>query len=658
MCGLTGFWGVNHKLTTEQAKPILADMIKPIHHRGPDDHGLWFQEKQGLGFGHTRLAIVDLSTQGHQPMHSQSGKGTIVYNGEIYNADTIRRELIDQHQIAFKGHSDTEVLLEACEAWGVEHTLKKINGMFAFAFWSETEATLTLARDRLGIKPLYWGLSKGVLLFGSQLKSLKSHPNWQGELCPTALHHYFQLGYVPAPLSIFKGIYKLAPGCLIHFKLPLSEKITPNLSTQYWCPKAMTQQPLVDMSDGEQIQALDDLLSDAVGSRMIADVPLGAFLSGGIDSSLVAALMQKQSRSPIKTFSIGFDNPQYNEAGYAKKVAEHLGTDHHETILSAKDALAFVPNMPEWYDEPFADSSQIPTFLVSQIARKHVTVALSGDGGDELFAGYSRYHMGYRLWSRMSKLPSWSKTALSHTLTTLPISVWDKLSLLIPASKRPKQLGRNAHKMASIMHCDSLGDFYQHLVGCWQDPTEIIATEIVIAKDQENTWSWPEPPKGLSPIARMQWLDTVTYLPDDILTKVDRASMAVSLEARVPLLDHRVVAFAWQLPESSKIRSSHRQVQSKWLLRQVLKQYIPEALFNRPKMGFGIPLADWLRGPLHPWATNLLSEQSLDGNPYINTSSARKIWHEHLNHIHNHEHRLWTLLMFLAWYQHWHQSHP
>jgi len=639
MCGLTGFWTFSPKHPANQAKAILHDMISAIEHRGPDSGGEWYHPQQGLGFGHQRLSIVDLSEHGHQPMTSISGKSCLIYNGEIYNAQTLRDELKQNHHTAFRGHSDTEVILEACEAWGVEKTLTKLNGMFALAFWSEVDKTLILARDRLGIKPLYWGIAANTLLFGSQLKSLRHYPDWSGEINVNALHHYFQLCYVPAPNTIYQNMYKLMPGHMLTIKSPNNIE-----QKSYWCPQQLTQQDILHaLPEQEQIAKLETLLSDAVQMRMVADVPLGAFLSGGIDSSTVVALMQKNSTKPIETFSIGFDDPQYNESHYAKSVAQHLGTNHHETMLSPKDACDFIPTIPEWYDEPFADSSQIPTYLVSKIAKQHVTVSLSGDGGDELFAGYSRYHIAYKLWSRLGRLPRWGRSSLANIIQTIPTHTWDAMGKIIPASRRPKQLGHNAHKLATIMNCTDLASFYQHLVSCWQQPNNILLT-------QGQDFTWPSPPAHLSTMATMQWLDTMTYLPDDILTKVDRASMAVSLEARVPLLDYRIVEFAWQLPYSSQ----YQQGQAKWLLRQVLKQYVPEHLFNRPKMGFGVPIAEWLRGPLHEWASDLLSPQNLKKNPFINANTAQIMWQQHQKRQQNHHHQLWTLLMFLAWHQHWH----
>jgi asparagine synthase (glutamine-hydrolysing) len=642
MCGFTGFWTFQPTYQPAEAKAILLAMSQTIAHRGPNSQGTWYHPKKGLGFAHQRLSIVDLSEHGHQPMVCPYSKNSLIYNGEVYNAHTLRQTLEQDHKIPFKGHSDTEVILAACGVWGVEKTLEKLNGMFALAFWSESEQTLCLARDRLGIKPLYWGMVSGTLLFGSQLKSFHQHPQWRGTINPKALHHYFQLSYVPAPLSIYQDIHKLAPGHMITLKSP--EQIT---SKRYWCPHKITEQPLLDgLSEQAQIRKLDDLLSDAVKARMVADVPLGAFLSGGIDSSTVVALMQKHSPRPIKTFSIGFDDPKYNEANHAKIIAQHLGTDHHESILTANDAMATIPDMPQWYDEPFADSSQIPTFLVSKMAKQHVAVSLSGDGGDELFAGYSRYHIGYKLWSRLGKVPLWGRKGLAHFIQAFPPGMWDHLRKCYPFGGIPKQVGHQINKLASILPCDNIEDYYKHLVSCWQQPNQIL-------RSPQSEYSWPSPPNHLSSIATMQWLDTMTYLPDDILTKVDRASMAVGLEARVPLLDHRVVELAWQLPFSSK----HQQGQAKWLLCQVLKQYVPEPMFNRPKMGFGVPIADWLRGPLKAWGHELLSDDHLKDNPFINKEIAQKMWQQHQKGRVNHHHQLWTLLMFLAWHRHYHPQY-
>ncbi len=623
MCGLTGFWHFT-KPNNKQAMQTLAAMTAAIEHRGPDSHGHWLHPKHGLGLGHRRLAIVDLSQHGHQPMWSQSGQSTLIYNGEIYNANTLRKQLAQTFKLKFKGHSDTEVLLEALEHWGVEKTLKATNGMFALAFWSEANQTLTLARDRIGIKPLYWGVQNGTLLFGSQLKSLRKHLSWQGNLNPEALQAYFQLGYIPSPMSIFQNIHKCTPGHFI--TIASQERIEPKC---YWSPHDLPQQATLKEQRPEQhVKALDTLLTEAVGARMIADVPLGAFLSGGIDSSTVTALMQKQSTQKVKTFSIGFDIPKYNEAQHAKAVAEHLKTDHHEWIVSAKDAINLIPKLPEWFDEPLADPSQIPTALVCKMAREQVTVALSGDGGDELFAGYSRYAMGAKIHGYTHWMPYTLRQGLAKKLLSLSSSKWQGAKM------------QKIQRLAQILASKDFSAQYLSLISSWQQPQNILAQPTA-------PFQLPQHPDKLSATEIMQWIDTVTYLPDDILCKVDRASMAFGLEARVPLLDHRVIECAWQLPENIKIR----QGKCKWVLKQVLKKYLPETMVERPKMGFGIPLDHWLKGALKDWGQSLV--QNSKHGEWFHMKHAEHLWDQYQTNDQQYHRQLWTLLVLLAWLEHW-----
>jgi asparagine synthase (glutamine-hydrolysing) len=647
MCGLTGFWNFRGQASKETLLTTVESMALAIQKRGPDSFGVWADEKEQLAFGHRRLAIVDLSEAGHQPMFSHSGRWVIIYNGEIYNTDELRKELIDEG-CQFRSHSDTEVIVEACERWGVEKTCTRLIGMFAFACWEVQEKRLFLARDRLGIKPLYWGFHQGIFFFGSQLKSFSSHPVWQPVLNKKALCAYFRFNYVPAPLSIFEGIQKLSPGVIL--SIDKSKNIS---QTQFWDLKkvvALGRKNRLVQPDVTLIDELDNLLSDAVKRRMVADVPLGAFLSGGIDSSIVVALMQKNSLQPIKTFSIGFHEDAYNEAQYAAKVAQYLKTDHHELYLTAKDAIDIIPSIPDWCDEPFADVSQIPTFLVSKLARQQVTISLSGDGGDELFAGYHRYFWGQKIWQKIKHFPFWLRCLSAGAIQQFPPNTWDAMSHFMPKKLNVPLLGDKAHKLATILRSPDEYAFYQSLVSQWEQPAKL-----VLGSEEPILSPWDSGQFSNNPqsfVETMQMMDMLTYLPDDILAKIDRASMAVGLEARVPLLDHRVVELSWQLPLDVKIR----QGQGKWILRQVLNRYVPQDLVGRPKMGFGVPIGEWLRGPLREWATHLLSSQQLKADGILNENLVRKKWEEHISGKRNWQYPLWGVLMFQAWKGRWYRS--
>lgn len=643
MCGLTGFWYLNSG-SREPLRPIVEMMMDQIEARGPDSSGVWCDQEIGLALGHRRLSIRDLSEAGHQPMVSKSGNSILAYNGEIYNATELRDELIKQG-FSFHGTSDTEVVLEACEAWGIENAVKRFIGMFAFTLWDRSNRKLFLVRDRLGIKPLYWGVHRGTLFFGSQLKSFSMHPLWDPEIDRDALVSYFRFNYIPAPSSIFKGIQKLEPGTILAFDSDKGSK-----QSYYWNIHdiaSSNKSAYSQRSQSELIDELECLLKDAVKRRMIADVPLGVFLSGGIDSSTVVALMQAQSSKPVSSFSIGFYEDDYNEAQYAKKVADHLGTDHHEMYVHINDALDVIPDIPNWYDEPFADSSQIPMFLVSKLARDHVTVALSGDGGDELFAGYNRYFLGQSIWKYIDVMPSWLRKAAVNSIHLLSPRSWDAFARLIPKKLRPPHVGDKAYKLADILQVASAEDFYRNLVSLWDEPANL-----VIGGKERVIQSVQRMGESQSFVELMQYIDTVTYLPDDILTKVDRASMAVSLETRVPLLDHRVVDFAWKLPLDMKIR--HRQ--GKWLLRQVLYKHVPQHIIDRPKMGFGVPIGHWLRGPLREWVEYLFSKQSIKSAGLLNFELINQRWEEHLSGRRNWQYPLWGVLMFLAWHERWIES--
>lgn len=632
MCGIVGFWDFRQSRRKEQYLEIVTTMTNQVLSRGPDSAGVWCDETTGLVFGHRRLAIVDLSSAGHQPMISQSGNSAIIYNGEIYNAPSIRSEL-EKLGVFCRSSTDTEVLLEACEHWGPEAAVKRMNGMFAFAYWDRRQQKLYLVRDRLGIKPLFWGLKNNIFYFASQLKALIVHSDWQGSIDRQALTSYFRFNYIPAPLSIYQGIYKLEPGhiLIIDANQHLSEK-------QFWSLEAVCQnRVLASFNEFEALEKIDYLLLDAVKCRMYADVPLGAFLSGGIDSSIVVSLMQAQSTKPVKTFSIGFHESAYNEATYAKAVAQHLKTEHHELYLHVDEAAKLIPQIPEWYDEPFADSSQISTYLVSRLAREYVTVSLSGDGGDELFAGYNRYILAEKLWSRLASLPSPFKKSASKLISSFNPATWDKIAKIIPRRWRPLRVGDKAHKLVGLL-MQSSDDFYKNLVSLWERPAELVVggSEILL---------WPRTINPLNFVEQMQYVDSVTYLPDDILTKVDRASMAVSLEARVPLLDYRLVEFVWTLPLKFKLRNG----ETKWLLRRILEKYVPAPLFERPKMGFGVPIDYWLRGQLREWAEDLLSVSKLQEDNLLNSQLIRRRWEEHLSGKRNWEYPLWGVLMFQLW---------
>ncbi|MBF0445539.1 MAG: asparagine synthase (glutamine-hydrolyzing) [Magnetococcales bacterium] len=646
MCGITGFFDPSSQRSAEQLQATAHGMANFIANRGPDDGGEWVDEKFGIAVAHRRLSIIDLSPEGHQPMLSETGRYVVVYNGEIYNFPDLRRELIERG-CSFRGHSDTEIMLAAIETWGLTVSIKKFIGMFAFALWDRREAVLHLVRDRLGIKPLYYGWVDGCFIFGSELKTIKGFSKQKLPINRDALALYMRHNYVPAPHSIFKNIYKLLPGNIltINPKHPGNE---PKISS-YWSAKDVAQGGLANQfigSDTEAIEQLEQLLGDTVAMRMVADVNLGAFLSGGYDSSLVVALMQAKSERKVKTFSIGFNEEAYNEANYAKAVAQHLGTEHTELYITPDEAMGVIPHLPTLYDEPFSDSSQIPTFLVSRLARKHVTVSLSGDGGDELFAGYSRYDLGEKIWGKVGWLHPSIRSSIASMMSYPSTQTFDQIfSLLSPIL--PKQIvqklsGDRVHKLAEILQIDNKENFYRRLVSHWKDPAKIVLN----SHEPLTAFNDPTRQAGLTNFTQhMMYTDLISYLPDDILTKVDRASMGVGLEARVPLLDHRVVEFAWRLPQHMKCRDGA----SKWILRQILYKYVPQKLMERPKMGFGVPIDQWLRGPLRDWGENLLDEKRLTEDGYFDPQPIREKWLEHQAGTRRWHYYLWDVLMFQAW---------
>ena len=627
--------------STAELTGSVRSMVASIRYRGPDDSGVWCDERAGIGLGHARLSVLDLSPEGHQPMVSSSGRYVLSYNGEVYNFVELRFELEVAGQ-KFHSHSDTEVMLAAFEEWGIGKAVQRFVGMFAFALWDRVERQLTLVRDRLGEKPLYYGWCGKTFLFGSELKALCAHPSWRGDINRAVLASYMRYGYVPLPHSIYQGICKLLPGTCLKISADDQPGHMPVPITYWSARKVATQEPITGLSDAAATDALDSLLRQVVGRQMISDVPLGAFLSGGIDSSTIVALMQCQSSRPVRTFSIGFSESDYDEARYAKLVAAHLGTDHTELYLSAEAALSVIPRLPEIYDEPFGDSSQIPTHLVAALARKHVTVALSGDGGDELFGGYNRYFWGRSIWNRIGSVPQGVRHGVGRMMTVLSPASWDRIGRLLPRRLRQPTLGDRIHKLASVIDVDGPDELYRRLVSQHREPGSLIvgANESPIWADAEatafNRSNFTE---------RMMYQDLVGYLTDDILTKVDRAAMAVSLETRVPMLDHHLVEFAWRLPLAMKIRDG----QGKWLLRQVLDRYVPRELIDRPKQGFGIPLDTWLRGPLREWAEELLDEHRLRREGYFHPAPIREKWNEHLSGRRNWQYWLWNVLMFQAW---------
>lgn len=637
MCGITGYWDKRGASTT-----VVENMALNIQHRGPDGAGVWLNKKGDLAMAHRRLAIIDLSPAGHQPMTSPCGRFTLVFNGEIYNHPELRADLEREGgNFNWRGHSDTETLLAALRHWGLEGALKRLNGMFAFALWDSLEETLFLARDRMGEKPLYYGHSGSCFLFGSELKGFKANPHWQAEIDRDALSLYMRHNTVPTPWSIYKGIKKLPPAHFVEIRNAGAQVSDPRC---YW-NLAEIAEPGAESPNQDAATLTDELdllLRDAVKSRMAADVPLGAFLSGGFDSTMVAALMQAQSSKPIKTFTIGFNEQAFNEAVHARAVAKQLGTEHTELYVSPEESMAVIPKLPTIWDEPFSDSSQIPTLLVSELARKHVTVSLSGDGGDELFCGYNRYTLGYQIWSKLQFLPALIRQPMGALLQVFPGAPLEFLLSFLPKRFQIPHLADRLPKLGGVVKEKSAESYYKNLVSHWEKPDQLVKG----ATEPKTLFNCPEKIPAFTDFReQMMYLDSLTYLPDDILTKVDRASMAVSLEARVPLLDHRLVEFAWKVPLSMKFKDG----KGKWLLREVLYRYVPRELMERPKMGFGVPIEHWLQGPLRDWAESLLDEQRLLEEGFFHPAPIRKLWQEHVNDRRRWHYHLWDVLKFQAW---------
>lgn len=613
MCGITGFWDPRAACGSELLHATVTQMRDTLYTRGPDSADNWVDPSAGIALGHRRLAILDLSEHGQQPM--QSDRFAIVFNGEIYNHAAIKAELAHKN---WRGHSDTEVILQAFSELGITRTLALMTGMFAIALWDKQERQLYLMRDRLGEKPLYYGWLGCYFVFGSELKSLRAHFAWQQSIDPDAVNLFMQYNCIPAPHTIYTGIKKLQPG---HYAVIKADRSIQD--HVYWDLRPPVQRLQCDPQTA--VEGLHRCLSQAVRQQMVADVPLGAFLSGGIDSSTIVALMQAQSSRPVRTFTIGFYDQAYNEAEQAKAIAAHLGTEHTELYCTAEQTQAIIPDLPNFYDEPFADSSQVPTYLVAKLTRQHVKVSLSGDGGDELFAGYNRYQLLPTIWRKVGFLPLPIRKWAAQLLLSIPPTLWDKILFKL------RTPGDKIHKLAGILDAKTPELMYQRLISHWGSK-DFVSMGVA---------------QRLPLVESMMYLDTLRYLPDDILVKVDRAAMAVSLETRVPFLDHHVVEYAWSLPLDYKIRNG----QSKWLVRQVLQRYVPAQLIDRPKMGFGVPLDQWLRGPLREWATDLLGNNMLNKHGLLHNNVIAKKWREHQSGTRNWQYHLWDALMFQAWYE-------
>jgi len=645
MCGIGGIIETRAQHGRKELEPLVAQMMGMLHHRGPDDTGIWADAAAGIALGHRRLSILDLSPLGHQPMQSGCGRYVTSFNGEIYNYIALREEL-ERLGHRFRGHSDTEVMLSALSQWGLESAVTHFNGMFAIAVWDRETRRLHLVRDRMGEKPLYYGWIGTAFVFASELKALRVHPHFHGAIDRGAVALFMRHNYIPAPYSIYAGVAKVMPGTIVTIT---PDPAAPPLVHTYWSVAAAADRGCAEPFTGtatEAITCLDDLLRNAVSLRMTGDVPLGALLSGGVDSSTIVALMQAQSIRPVQTFSIGFHEAAYNEAHHAKAVADYLGTAHTELYVSPSEAMAVIPKLATLYDEPFADSSQIPTYLVSELTRRRVTVALSGDGGDELFGGYDRYFLVANLWRKIGPVPLSLRQCVARGLGKVSPKIWSALSRgassLLPNRLRFGNPEEHRKTLTDILSVESLESLYQMIVSHWKSPTSVVlgSTELPTALTDHSRWA-----RGSNVFDRMMFLDMLTYLPDDILAKVDRASMAVSLEARVPFLDHRVVEFAWRLPLSRKVH----QGQGKWILRRILERYVPSSLLDRPKMGFGVPIDSWLRGPLKEWAEELLDEKRLRDDAIFDPTPIRQKWREHLAGTRDWQYYLWDVLMFQVW---------
>ena len=646
MCGFAGILSTAG-FSRDELLEHASGMIAPITHRGPDDEGIWADERAGIALGFRRLAIIDLSPEGHQPMWSASRRFVLVFNGEVYNFSELRHELA-QHGHGFRGHSDTEVILAAFEQWGVREAVRRFVGMFAIAVWDTHRRELSLVRDRLGKKPLYVYREPGLITFGSELKALLAGPSFDRAIDPDALSSYLRYLYVPAPQSIFRHVIKVPAAHILTVRDP---RHTLPMPEAYWSLRDVARAGLSNPfagGDNEAVDELDSLLSDAVRGRLHADVPLGALLSGGIDSSAVVSVMQEASSRAVKTYTIGFAEEEYNEAGHAARVARHLGTDHTELMLSGEDAQSLIPRLPEIFDEPLADPSQLPTLLVSQLARRQVTVALCGDGGDELFGGYNRYIYGTRVLPRVNRVPRTLRHAVAAGVGCVPATAWDRLSGIsavlpgLPVARIGERIGKLTH----VMSAGSIGDMYCSLLSAWQQPADLVLNSRQTGDSNTRILDGVEPGRLLD---RMMLADQMTYLPDDLLAKLDRASMSVSLEVRAPLLDHRIVEFSWRLPHQLKLRDGV----GKWILRQVLYRRVPKTLVERPKMGFSVPIDRWLRGPLKTWAESLLTPEEIGRGGLLAPPEILRTWRDFQAGRRSAGARLWAVIMFQAWRARW-----
>jgi len=643
MCGIVGGWTLQHFQQLSQRLPVMTNALV---HRGPDAEGHWLDAEAGIAFGHRRLAIIGLGEEGAQPMHSESGRYCLTYNGEIYNHLELREQLAASGITAWRGQSDTETVLAGFEQYGIEETIKRCVGMFAMAVWDKHSKELVLIRDRLGEKPLYYGFIGTCFVFGSELRALTAVSDQRPDFNVDAFALFLRYGYIPQPYSAYQGIAKLPPGALLRMNGGQLRQTQLPAAQTYWRPDDFLQGSGTSVIEpAEAVSQLEVLLEQSVKAQMLSEVPLGAFLSGGIDSSTIVALMQKHSMRPIKTFTVGFGDARFNEAGHAKAVAAHLGTDHTELYVTSQDALAIVPKLSGIYDEPFSDSSQIPTYLISRLARSKVTVSLSGDGGDELFLGYSRYPLLADYWRFMGKLPLALRNTLSACLKLVPMGRWDaffKLARpLLSNTAYASANGWRLYRIANMLRLPDASACYLEMMSHWDTGVSLVKGASALAHEMQSNFN----PNAHGLMKKAGLRDMKSYLPDDILVKVDRAAMANSLETRVPLLDHRIAEFALSLPQSLHRRDG----QSKWLLRQVLYRHVPKALIDRPKMGFGVPLADWLRGPLKEWAGDLLSQENLVRNGMLEPKPIIDLWQRHLAGTTDGQYPLWNVLMLLQW---------
>ncbi|MBM3999087.1 MAG: asparagine synthase (glutamine-hydrolyzing) [Planctomycetes bacterium] len=630
MCGICGWLDARDSIAAEPSRERIERMARALNHRGPDDRGHWVDADSRVALGHRRLSIVDLSPTGHQPMISRSGRWIIVFNGEIYNHADLRARL-ESRRVAFRGRSDTEVLVEAIDHWGIATSVERLVGMFAFAVWDRAERALTLVRDRLGVKPLFHARFGSAFLFGSEIKAIRAHPAFAARVDRGAEGLFLAHGYIPSPHTAYDSVHKLPPGTML--RVTADDRLRVGEPDAYWTMRDVVERGRESPFTGPIERAeeeLHDRIRDSVRLHMVSDVPVGAFLSGGVDSSTVVAMMRQVATGPVRTFTIGFQESAVNEGEHARKVADHLGTEHVEFTVRPEDALDLIPSLVDQYDEPFGDSSAIPTCLVSRLTREHVKVCLSGDGGDELFAGYDRYARIESTYRQFRSWPAWMRSAIEAVVPRLP------------GRFMSARWYRRALTLCDLLRAGSPQEMYVLLHTHWRRPQRVMKDGRLPATIFHQPSQWPETENA---IESMMFIDAITYLPDDVLTKVDRASMAVGLEARVPLLDHRLVEFAWRLPFAWKRQGE----ETKIALRRVLARYVPRPMFERGKAGFGIPLSQWLRGPLRDWAESLLDPRALESEGLLDAAAVRRKWREHCDGTSDWSHLIWDLLMWKAW---------